>query len=142
MKKTIITAALLIAATSVSANDQVHTFSGKTFTSNFASGDINLNFINNTEVILNTKCHDVKGKYQVFKKENNTYKIDFALQEYINVVPDCQKHSYIKDMAKVALNTLNNNESIEIKVDDLLNTNVIMYSDQGSIFSYNKISIN
>ncbi len=142
MKNTIITAALLIAATSVSANEQVNSFSGKTFTSNFASGDINLNFINNNDVVLNTECHDVKGKYQVFKKEDNTYKIDFALQEYVNVIPECKSNPYSKGMAKVALNTLNNNQSIEVKVDNQLNTNVIMYSDQGSIFSYNKISTN
>tara|TARA_Y100001960_G_scaffold334108_1_gene445039 strand:+ start:5211 stop:5651 length:441 start_codon:yes stop_codon:yes gene_type:complete len=114
-------------------------FSGKTFVSEFESGTIKLSFLEDEYAILDTKCHDAKGIYRVVENGDNTYKVSFALQEYINVVPDCEQNQYNKNMAKVALNTLNSNSSMEISMTKNLTPKINMYSDTGSIFSYDKV---
>ena len=114
-------------------------FSGKTFVSDIESGDIKLSFLKDENAILNTKCHDVKGIYRVIKNKDNTYKIDFSLQEYINIVPNCKQSEQNKNMAKVALHTLNWNSSMDISMTKNLTPKINMYSDTGSIFSYNKV---
>ncbi|MBM24426.1 MAG: hypothetical protein CL760_01785 [Chloroflexi bacterium] len=114
-------------------------FSGKTFVSEFESGIIKLSFLEGEYAILDTKCHDAKGIYRVVENGDNTYKVSFTLQEYINVVPNCEQSQYNNNMAKVALNTLNSNSSMEIFMTKNLTPKINMYSDTGSIFSYDKV---
>lgn len=128
---------LCISAASYGINEV--DFSGKTFVSEFESGIIKLSFLEDEYAILDTKCHDAKGFYRVVKNEDNTYKVTFSLQEYVNVVPDCEQSQYNKDMAKIALHTLTWNSSMEISMTENLTPKINMYSDSGSIFSYDKV---
>lgn len=112
-------------------------FAGQTYAKSldeyrFNSSDISISF-KDDKATLSTKCYDAVGIYNATKKENSL-KINFALQDYVNV-KNCSK--YESEQAKIALHTLAFNESVNFKFSNDFLPLADFYSDQGSIMSFN-----
>lgn len=144
MNKLLITTLLSTMAFSANSTDlynlnEIVDFSGKVFESNLQDETIKLTFIDEKNIILKTKCYSVTGKYTVYNELNSKYHLDFSLQNYTDVVANCEQSSFSKQMAVLALRTADWNSEFEISVNPQFQTQVIMYSTSGDIFSYNRI---
>lgn len=136
MKKTLLVCTMLLSTSTMAfVSNQTSILNNKVFEMKTATEMIKISF-NDNIATLKTPCYDAVGIYSVDELEENTFKINFALQEYQNVTNYCDDKEYVKNLSKVALKSLNFNHQVEVKTHDLFNVQINMYSRYGDISSY------
>lgn len=135
MKKTLLTSIVVLMSTAFTAN--ATSLEGKVFES-IGNDGITITFSKN-EATLDTKCHDAVGNYSIEEKGDGSLKVNFALQNYINVLKEseCVQSPAEKSMAQTALHALVWNDSMKFELDKDLHAKVNMYGETGAIISYN-----
>lgn len=110
---------------------------GRTFES-IGSNPISITF-EKDRAVLDTLCHDAVGIYSVEDLADDKIKINFALQDYINVLPksECIQSEAEKSLSITALHALAWNESTEITLQNGFDMKVNMYGETGAIVTYN-----
>lgn len=126
--------ATLLCALSFSASAAID-LDGKTFEA-VGSEPISLSF-ENGKATLDTRCYDAVGVYSV-SESNGKNKINFALKDYINVLPkeECIQSPIEKSMVISALHSLTWNDSFESKVNNDFGVTVNVFGETGAIISY------
>ncbi len=135
MKKTLLILSALALSVPVSAIEN-HSFEGRKFISNGATSNIEVRFTSKNDVTLDTECYDANGKYSITHKGGDSYKIDFAIQSYTNLLENCNQSYSDKRTTISALHALNENKDLTFQLNKDHRATATMTGDNGSMITY------